>query len=232
MRSVGLTIKEIKRLADAFLADRDEPIGPKVAAALDRAEQRVETQLQELEALRRRIAAYRADNAAALRAARTSPRPIRARKTRLDSAPGVRAYGSGMRRLTAALEDANCARGYTAEIGPIAALARVAIGMPFILLALFWNDPTLADPLVGLVVMPHVVTGLLALRAPDIGSARCARPARSATSPTPRSASRCSRIPGDRRRRAAVLRRLDAGRGRAALGRLRADRDLQRRARP
>jgi MerR family copper efflux transcriptional regulator len=66
MRSVGLTIKEIKQLADAYLADREEPIGPKIAAALDRAEQRVETQLQELEALRRRIAAYRADNAAAL----------------------------------------------------------------------------------------------------------------------------------------------------------------------
>ncbi len=66
MRSVGLTIKQIKQLAAAYLADSDEPIGPKIAAALDRAEQRVETQLQELEALRRRIAAYRADNAAAL----------------------------------------------------------------------------------------------------------------------------------------------------------------------
>ena len=65
-RSVGLTIKQIKRLGDAYLADRDEPIGPKIAAALDRAEQRVETQLQELEALRHRIAAYRAENAAAL----------------------------------------------------------------------------------------------------------------------------------------------------------------------
>jgi MerR family copper efflux transcriptional regulator len=66
MRSVGLTVKEIKQLADCYLADRDEPIGPKIAAALDRAEQRVETQLRELEALRRRIASYRADNAAAL----------------------------------------------------------------------------------------------------------------------------------------------------------------------
>jgi DNA-binding transcriptional MerR regulator len=65
-RSVGLTIKEIKQLADAYLADRDEPVGPKIAAALDRAEQRIDTQIQELEALRRRIAAYRADNAAAL----------------------------------------------------------------------------------------------------------------------------------------------------------------------
>jgi MerR family transcriptional regulator, copper efflux regulator len=66
MRSVGLTVKEIKRLADAYLADPDEPIGPKIAAALDRAEQRVEEQLRELEALRRRIAIYRADNEAAL----------------------------------------------------------------------------------------------------------------------------------------------------------------------
>ena len=65
-RSLGLTIKEIKQLADAYLADRDAPIGPKIAAALDCAEHRVEAQLEELEALRRRIAAYRADNEAVL----------------------------------------------------------------------------------------------------------------------------------------------------------------------
>jgi DNA-binding transcriptional MerR regulator len=65
-RSVGLTIKEIKQLADAYLAKRHEPIGPKIAAALDRAEQRVEKQIHDLDALRGRIAAYRADNAAAL----------------------------------------------------------------------------------------------------------------------------------------------------------------------
>jgi MerR family transcriptional regulator, copper efflux regulator len=66
MRSVGLTIKEIKQLADAYLADPDEPIGPRIAAALDRVEHRVVTQLGELEALRRRIADYRMDNAVAL----------------------------------------------------------------------------------------------------------------------------------------------------------------------
>ena len=65
-RSIGLTIKQIKELADAYLADPDQPIGPKIAAALDRAEHRVNTQIHELQALRRRIAAYRADNAAAL----------------------------------------------------------------------------------------------------------------------------------------------------------------------
>jgi MerR family copper efflux transcriptional regulator len=66
MRSVGLTIKEIKRLADAYFADPDEPIGPKIAEALDRAEQRIDVQLEELEAVRRRIAAYRVDHAASL----------------------------------------------------------------------------------------------------------------------------------------------------------------------
>ena len=66
LRSVGLTIKEIKQIGDAYLANPDEPIGPRVAAALDRAEQRVDAQLQEMLALRRRIQAYRVDNAAAL----------------------------------------------------------------------------------------------------------------------------------------------------------------------
>jgi MerR family transcriptional regulator, copper efflux regulator len=66
MRSVGLTIKEIKRLADAYFADPDEPIGPKIAKALDRAERRIDVQLEELEVVRRRIAAYRIDHAASL----------------------------------------------------------------------------------------------------------------------------------------------------------------------
>jgi len=72
MRSLGLTIKEIKQLGDAYLSDPDEPIGPRIAAALDRAEQRVDTQIQELEALRRRIADYRERNAAALAGAANS----------------------------------------------------------------------------------------------------------------------------------------------------------------
>src|SRR5919106_2774411 len=66
MRSVGLTIKEIKRLADAYFADPDEPIGPKITEALDRAEQRIDAQLEELKAVRRRIAAYRIDHAPSL----------------------------------------------------------------------------------------------------------------------------------------------------------------------
>lgn len=66
LRSVGLTIKQIKRIADAYRADPQAPIGPRIATELGRAEQRVEAQIAELEALRSRIAKYRARNAAAL----------------------------------------------------------------------------------------------------------------------------------------------------------------------
>jgi MerR family transcriptional regulator, copper efflux regulator len=66
LRALGLTIKQIKRIGDIYLANPDQPIGPEIAAALDRAERRIETQLEELRATRRRIRAFRSDNAAAL----------------------------------------------------------------------------------------------------------------------------------------------------------------------
>jgi hypothetical protein len=83
----------------------------------------------------------------------------------LDSHPGVRSYRPSMRRLDAALDKSNRALRDCTEIGPIGVFGRIAVGLTFIYLALFWNDPSLADPLFGLVVIPHVVTGLLALRA-------------------------------------------------------------------
>src|SRR5215211_7176979 len=55
MRSVGLTIKEIKRLGDAYLSEPDRPIGPQIASALDRTEERIAAQLRELESVRERI---------------------------------------------------------------------------------------------------------------------------------------------------------------------------------
>jgi MerR family transcriptional regulator, copper efflux regulator len=66
MRSAGLTIKEIKRLGDAYLSEPDQPIGPQIAIALDRAEERIAAQLSELQAARARIRAYRAEHARAL----------------------------------------------------------------------------------------------------------------------------------------------------------------------
>ena len=44
-------------------------------------------------------------------------------------------------------------------------IARTAVGTTLIYIALFWRDPTWTDAFIGLVVMPHVVTGVLALRA-------------------------------------------------------------------
>ena len=75
MRSLGLTIKEITRLAHSYFDDPDTPMGPRIAAALDRAEDRIDAQMEELRAIRGRIEAYRERNAAAW----------------LDSHPGVRA---------------------------------------------------------------------------------------------------------------------------------------------
>src|ERR671922_1411607 len=42
LRSLGLTIKEIDELGSAYLKRPDEPIGPRLAALLERAEQRIE----------------------------------------------------------------------------------------------------------------------------------------------------------------------------------------------
>jgi hypothetical protein len=70
-----------------------------------------------------------------------------------------------MTGVTTALENATRAPRDCAEIGPAGVLARLGGGPTFIYLALFWNDPGWADPLVAFVVMPAIATGLLALRA-------------------------------------------------------------------
>ena len=66
LRSLGLTIKEIDELGSAYLERPDEPIGPRLAVVLDRAEQRIETRIVELTAVRDRIREYRTQHAAAL----------------------------------------------------------------------------------------------------------------------------------------------------------------------
>ena len=66
LRSLGLTIKEIDELGRAYLERPDGPIGPRLASLLDRAEQRTEDRIAELEAVHRRIREYRAQHAAAL----------------------------------------------------------------------------------------------------------------------------------------------------------------------
>jgi MerR family transcriptional regulator, copper efflux regulator len=66
LRSLGLTIKEIERLASAYLSRPEEPVGPHLAALLDRAERRIDERIAELEAVRRRIRDYRSEHAPAL----------------------------------------------------------------------------------------------------------------------------------------------------------------------
>jgi MerR family transcriptional regulator, copper efflux regulator len=66
LRSLGLTIKEIQQLAAVYLDRPGEPIGPQLAALLDRAEQRIEQRRAELDLIQERIRDFRAANAAAL----------------------------------------------------------------------------------------------------------------------------------------------------------------------
>jgi MerR family transcriptional regulator, copper efflux regulator len=66
LRALGLTLKEIQRLAHVYLERPDEPIGPRLATLLASAERRIEERLAELEAVRERIATYRRENAAML----------------------------------------------------------------------------------------------------------------------------------------------------------------------
>jgi MerR family copper efflux transcriptional regulator len=66
LRSLGLTIKEIDRLARAYLSSPDEPLGPRLAALLEGVERRIEDRMAELEAVRGRIRDFRTEYAAAL----------------------------------------------------------------------------------------------------------------------------------------------------------------------
>lgn len=58
--------KEIQQLAGVYVERPGEPVGPRLAALLDRAEQRIEQRRQELDQIQDRIRAFRAANSAAL----------------------------------------------------------------------------------------------------------------------------------------------------------------------
>lgn len=66
LRSLGLTIKEIQQLAAVYLDRPGEPIGPRLAELLDRAEQRIEQRREELNVIQDRIRSFRAANRDAL----------------------------------------------------------------------------------------------------------------------------------------------------------------------
>ena len=57
LRSLGLTIKEIQQLVALYLDRPGEPIGPRLAKLLDRAERRIEQRREELRTAQRSSAA-------------------------------------------------------------------------------------------------------------------------------------------------------------------------------
>lgn len=61
LRSLGLTIKEIEQLAGVYLDRPEEPIGPHLAGLLERAERRIDERIRELEEVRGRMRAFRAE---------------------------------------------------------------------------------------------------------------------------------------------------------------------------
>lgn len=56
-----MTIKEIEQLPGVYLDRPQEPIGPRVTALLERAEGRIEERMRELDEVRERIRAFRAE---------------------------------------------------------------------------------------------------------------------------------------------------------------------------
>ena len=93
LRSLGLTVKEIQQLAAVYLEGPGEPIGPRLAALLARAEQRIEQRRAELDLIQRRIRDFRTANSAALsgRSDLTVGDPRRHR-AELDLPPRVKPY--------------------------------------------------------------------------------------------------------------------------------------------
>jgi DNA-binding transcriptional MerR regulator len=69
LRSLGLTLKEIQRLAAAHHNGSPEELGPELARLLGNAERRIDDRINELRAVQRRIADYRHKNAATLEGA-------------------------------------------------------------------------------------------------------------------------------------------------------------------
>ena len=66
LRALGLTLKEIQEISAVYCEHRGEPIGPHLRAKLDRAVERIEARMGELQEIRRGIRSFRAAHATAL----------------------------------------------------------------------------------------------------------------------------------------------------------------------
>jgi MerR family transcriptional regulator, copper efflux regulator len=66
LRSLGLTVAEIREVAGIYLGRPDQPIGPHLASRLRAARARTDARIDELQSLRRRIDGFEASHAAEL----------------------------------------------------------------------------------------------------------------------------------------------------------------------
>jgi MerR family copper efflux transcriptional regulator len=91
LRSVGLTVAEIREIAGIYLGRPDQPIGPEVASRLLSARARVDARVDELRQLRRRIDEFETSHAIELAGrgdADLRSADPRSRVAGLDSPPG------------------------------------------------------------------------------------------------------------------------------------------------
>ncbi len=72
LRSLGLTVAEIREIAGIYLAKPDESIGPLLASRVRAARSRINARIEELEQLRQRIDEFEATHAAELAGERDS----------------------------------------------------------------------------------------------------------------------------------------------------------------
>ena len=63
LRSIGLTVAEIKEIAGIYLGQPDEPIAPHIAIRVRAARSRIDARIHELQQLRRRIDKFQASHA-------------------------------------------------------------------------------------------------------------------------------------------------------------------------
>ena len=75
LRSLGLTVAEVREIAGIYLGQPNEPIAPHIAVRVRAARSRIDARIHELQQLRRRIDKFDASHAVELAAAgRSGPR--------------------------------------------------------------------------------------------------------------------------------------------------------------
>lgn len=77
LRSLGLTVAEVREIAGIYLGQPDEPIAPQIALRVRAARSRIDARIHELRELRRRIDKFEAAHAVEVAAAGRSDSPAR-----------------------------------------------------------------------------------------------------------------------------------------------------------